>query len=103
MVGVVDGDALMTYDIGPEEFEALTKAVGQRITELTGIPLEKAEMLAVSVVCCRIVDEEGLLVFRDEDDGEVVRLPYEAFADLLDDELGAGENEGGNGNDDGRR
>jgi hypothetical protein len=84
--GVVDADTLMSYDIGPEEFEALTKAVGARLVELTGIPVEEAESLAVSVACCRIVDDDGNLVFRDADEREVVRLPYAAFADILDDD-----------------
>lgn len=86
LVGVVDSDALMSYDIGPEEFEALTKAVGARLAELTGMPVEEAESLAVSVACCRIVDDDGNLVFRDADEQEVVRLPYAAFAEILDDD-----------------
>lgn len=91
LVGVVDADTLMSYDIGPEEFEALTKAVGARIAELTGLPLDQAEMLAVSVACCRIVDEEGNLVFHDAEEREVLRLPYSEFAALLGDEDEDGE------------
>lgn len=86
LVGVVDADALMEFDISSEELEKLTKAVGARLAELTGMPLEDAELLAVSVACCRTVDEEGNLLFHDADEREVLRLPYAAFADVLDDE-----------------
>lgn len=86
MVGVVDADALMGFDISSEDLETLTKAVGAKIAELTGMPLENAVLLAVSVACCRIVDEGGDLLFHDAEEREVVRLPYAAFADVLDDE-----------------
>jgi hypothetical protein len=86
LVRVVDADALMGFDISSEELETLTKAVGAKIAELTGMPLEDAVLLAVSVACCRIVDEEGNLLFHDAEEREVVRLPYAAFADVLDDE-----------------
>lgn len=91
LVGVLDGRALMGLDIGPEEFETLTTAVGAKVAELTGMPLEEAELLAASIVCCRIVDEEGNLVFHDAEEREVIRLPYCEFAALLDDEEEEGE------------
>lgn len=76
----------MEFDISSEELETLTKAVGAKIAELTGMPLEEAVLLAVSVACCRIVDEEGNLLFHDAEEREVVRLPYAAFADVLHEE-----------------
>lgn len=81
----MDADALMGFDISPEELERLTKAVGAKLAELTGMPLEEAVLLAVSVACCQIVDEDGNLLFHDADEREIVRLPYAAFADVLDD------------------
>ena len=77
----------MELDIGPEEFERLTEAVGSRLAEITGIPLERAVELAGSVCgCIRGCDDDGMLTFRDEDENPVVRLPYDRFADLLDEE-----------------
>ena len=32
------------------------------------------------------MDDDGNLVFRDADEREVVRLPYAAFAEILDDD-----------------
>lgn len=78
---------MTALEIGPEEFQRLTAAVGAKLAELTGMPLEKAEELAGSVCgCVLIVDDDGMLTFRDDDENPVVRLPFSAFAELLDDE-----------------
>jgi len=77
----------MELDIGPEEFERLSLAVGERLAALTDMPLDRAIEIAGSVCgCIRGGDEDGMLTFRDEDEKPVVRLPYEHFADLLEDE-----------------
>ena len=77
----------MELDIGPDEFEQLTKAVGARLAEITGIPVVRAVELACSVCgCIRGGDDAGMLTFRDVDENPVVRLSYERFADLLDEE-----------------
>lgn len=76
----------MSLDVSPEELNRLTAAVGAKLAELTDIPLERAELLASSVLCAVPVEEDGMLTFRDEDDAPVVRLPYSAFAALLGDE-----------------
>lgn len=77
----------MELDIDPEEFERLTRAVGARLANLTGMPLDRAIELAGSVCgCIRGGDDGGMLTFRDEDENPVVRLPHEHFADLLEDE-----------------
>jgi hypothetical protein len=81
----------MGRDIGPEDLERLTKAVGARLAELTGLPIAEAELLAVSVACCQVIDEEGNLLFHDAEEREVLRLPYSEFAALLDDEEEDGE------------
>ncbi len=82
----------MDLDIGPEEFEQLSRAVGERLAALTGLPLERAIELAGSVCgCIRGCDDDGMLTFRDEDENPVVRLPYERFADLLEVEEDAEE------------
>jgi hypothetical protein len=79
-------------DIGAEEFQRLIAAVGAKLAELTGMPLEQAEHLAGSVCgCVLIVDDDGMLTFRDDDENPVVRLPFSAFAELLDDEEDDGE------------
>lgn len=71
-------------DVGPEEFRRCTRAVGRRLSSLTGIPRRRAESLAVEVCgCIRLVDDEGMLVFRDNRGRVVVRRPYSEFADIL--------------------
>ncbi len=71
-------------DVGPEEFHRCTKAVGKRLSELTGISRRRAESLAVEVCgCVRLLDEDGALSFRDGRGRVVVRRPYAEFADVL--------------------
>lgn len=76
----------MEADLSPDELHRLCASVGARLAEMTGLPLDRAEMLAVSVACCRVVDEDGMLVFSDEDEREVLRLPFARFADLLEED-----------------
>ena len=76
----------MEADISSEDLRRLCNVVGARLAELAGLPLERARMLAASVACCRVVDEDGMLVFSDEDEREVLRLPYARFADLLEED-----------------
>lgn len=83
----------MNTDIDREEFERLSRQVGERLATLTGLPLEEAVELAGSVCgCIGGWDDDGMLTFRDLNDAPVVRLPYADFADLLDpeDDLGEG-------------
>jgi hypothetical protein len=71
-------------DVGPEEFHRCINAVGERLSKLTGFTRRKAERLAVEVCgCIRLVDDDGMLVFRDGRGRVVVRLPYSEFADIL--------------------
>lgn len=74
----------MSLDIGPEEFEKLTRAIGARLAGMTGLPLEVAELAAVSVVCSIPVDEEGMLHFTDPEGRAVATFPFGDFADLLE-------------------
>ncbi len=83
----------MSLDIGPEEFEKLTSAIGARLSAMTGLPLEVAELAAVSVVCAIPVDEEGMLHFTDPDGHAVATLPYDDFSDLLEGDEDEGEDE----------
>ena len=77
----------MTGDLSSEDFGRLTRAVAAKLVTLTDLPLERAEELAGSVVgCVHAGDEDGMLDFRDEAGAPVVRLPFSAFAALLDDE-----------------
>ena len=80
-----DGSELeFLEDVGPEELHRCTKAVGERLRKLTGIPRRRAESLAVEVCgCVRIVDDEGLLVFRDGLGRVAFRRPYSEFANIL--------------------
>jgi hypothetical protein len=74
----------LTLDIGPEEFDRLTAAVGAKLAELTGMPLERAEELAGSSVGCTFFpDDEGMLTFTEPDGTPVVRLPASAFESIL--------------------
>ena len=71
-------------NVGPEEFRRCTKAVGERLSKLTGIPRRRAELLAVEDCgCIRLVDEDGALTFRDGRGRVVVRRPHSDFADIL--------------------
>jgi hypothetical protein len=71
-------------DISIEDFDRLTKAVGAKLAELTGMPLERAEELAGSSVGCTFLpDDEGMLTFTEPDGTPVVRLPASAFESIL--------------------
>lgn len=71
-------------DVGREEFHRCTKAVGERLRKLTGFTRRKAERLAGEVCgCIRLVDDEGMLVFRDGRGRVAARLAYDLFADVL--------------------
>lgn len=83
----------MSLDIGPEEFEKLTSAIGARLAAMTGLPLEVAELAAGSVVCAIPVDEEGMLHFTDPEGRAVATLPYVDFSDLLEGDEDEGEDE----------
>jgi hypothetical protein len=74
----------LCQDVGPEEFHRCTAAVGKRLAELTGISRRTAERFAVEVCgCIRLVDDEGMLVFRDSRGRVAFRRPYSEFADIL--------------------
>jgi len=75
------------FDLSVEDFQRISRAVGEKLSALTDIPLERAVELAGSVVTGVVLaDDDGLLTFRDEDGTQVVRLPFSAFSALLGDE-----------------
>ncbi len=76
----------MTGDLAPEDLERLVAAVAAKLVTLTGLPLEMAEEAALSVVGAVPVGDDGTLTFTDAEGRPVARLPYSAFASLLEPE-----------------
>ena len=77
------GDRLM--ERGLEEHRRCLEAVTEKLLELTDLSRERAEYLAASVCGCIRCEEDGMLVFSDEENREVLRLPYSAFRAALGD------------------
>lgn len=74
----------MTGDLSPEDLEQLVRAVAAKLVTLTDLPLELAEEAALSVVGAIPVGDDGTLTFTDAEGRPVARLPYSAFASLLE-------------------
>jgi hypothetical protein len=57
-------------------WEEAGRVVARRIAKHSGLPLEKAKEGSSSILgCIREIDENGLLVVRDEAGNEIARVP----------------------------
>ena len=58
------------------DWEEAGRVVARRIARHGGLTAEEAAAGVSSVLgCCREIDENGLLVVRDESDREIARVP----------------------------